>query len=129
MSFLSILKRIGSAAVTVEHVAAPVASVVMPQFASEIAIADGMFVRLQNSILTVEANNPVDTDGTLKEQAVINDFVASLGLTQAGLALKGKMVSYDDAALRKAIASQVSAYNAMAAVKASFTIVDIPKPV
>ena len=74
-------------------------------------------------------NNPVSGQGQLKSDMVTNDFASGLELTQQILALEGKQLTYDAAQLQIAINSQVAAYNAMAALKASFKVIPIPVPV
>lgn len=125
MSFISIFKKIGTTLLGIEHVAAPVLSLVVPGAAPIITELDGIFQRLQTGIVTVEANNPVDGQGSVKADAVTADFNAGLDLTQSVLAMEGKKLTYDAAALQTAIASQVAALNAMAVVKASFKVVPI----
>lgn len=125
-NFFSILKKIGSAALGVEKVAAPIAEAVFPQFAPAVSMLDGWVNRVQGAVVSVEAN-PVMTDGTVKSNAVIADFETGLDLTNSVLAMRGKQLSYDKAALQDAINSFVAGYNALAKVKASFQEVDIPK--
>jgi hypothetical protein len=127
MSFISILKTIGSTLLGIEHVAVPIADALLPAADPIIAEVDTLFGRLQNAITTVEANSPVGTAGTLKSDIVTQDFNASLGVAQSVLAMAGKQLSYDTAALQTAINAQVTAYNAMAALKASFKVIDVPK--
>lgn len=128
MSFVSILKSIGTVLFGIEHVAAPIAEALLPAAAPVIAEVDSIFARLQTAITTVEAQSPVGTSGTVKSDVVTQDFNASLGVAQSVLAMAGKQLSYDTAALQTAINAQVAAYNAMAAVKASFKVIDVPKP-
>ena len=125
MSFISILKKIGTVALGIEHVAAPIISIALPQLAGPISIVDGIFQRLQTAVTTVEANNPVDGQGQVKAAAVTADFEAGLELTQSILAAENKKLTYDTAALQEAISAQVTALNAMAKVKASFKTVSI----
>ena len=127
MSFISILKTIGKTILGVEHLAAPIAEVAFPQFAGAIAEVDSLTSRLQSAIVTVEANSPVGTAGTLKSDVVTQDFNAAIGLAQSIAGFAGKQISYDASALQTAINSQVAAYNALAALKASFKVVDVPK--
>ena len=124
-SFITILKKVGSVLLGVEHLAAPIAEIAFPQFAGAIAEVDSLTGRLQNAITTVEANSPVGTDGSLKSAAVIADFNAAIGLAQSVAGFAGKQISYDAGALQAAINAQVNAYNAAAALKASFHMVDI----
>jgi hypothetical protein len=126
-SFLSILKKIGTIALDVEHVAAPIAETVFPQFAGPIQMVDTWIGRTQVAIQTVEAQNPADGQGASKATAVEQDFQAGLALTQEILAAQGKTLTYDSAAFQKAVAAQVLAYNSFAEVKASMKIVDLPK--
>jgi hypothetical protein len=123
MSFVGILKKVGTILVGVEHIAAPIVGVAFPALAGPIGLIDNVFQKLQNTIITVENNNPVTGQGQLKADAVVNDFNAGLDLTQQVLALKGEMLTYDSAALQESITSQVAAYNAMAKLKASFKVV------
>lgn len=83
-----------------------------------------IFDRLQTAITTVEASSPLQ-DGTVKSGAVVTDFEAGLSVTQAILAVDGKKLVYDDAALQSAINAQVAAYNAFATLKASFKVVSL----
>jgi len=121
MSFISILKRIGSVAIGIEHAAAPFINIAYPGFDK----LDAMFQRLQSTVLTIEANNPIDGQGQVKAAAVKADFAAGLQTTQDVLALTKKKLTYDDALLQQAIDAQVLAYNTMAKLKASFKVVDI----
>ena len=125
MSFVSILKKIGSIAISVEHVVAPIAETLLPAFGTTIAAIDGIFQRLQATIATVEVSNPAAGQGVVKAQAVVADFEAGLSFTQDILALEGKKLVWDDTQLQAAISAQVAAYNAMAALKASFKVVPV----
>lgn len=125
MSFINILKKVGTILVGVEHIAAPIASAAFPTLAGPIGLVDNIFQKLQNTIITVEANNPVFGQGQLKLDAVVNDFGAGLDLTQQVLALKGEKLIYDAKLLQDVITAQVQAYNNMAALKASFKIVAV----
>lgn len=129
MSFLSVFKTIGKGLLAAEHVAAPLASTIFPQFAPIIGKIDGLFGTTQAAIITAEANNPLDGQGGLKLTAVTNDFNAALAEMQSILAITGKQLTYDAAALDAAVSAQVAAYNAFAKVKASFKIADLSKPV
>lgn len=125
MSFISILKKFGSVVLGIEQKVAPLAESFFPQFAPEIGAVDGIVTRIQTAITTVEANNPGDGQGGIKASAVIADFEAGLGLTNTILAAKGETVTYDSVALNNAITSQVAAYNAFAALKASLKVVAV----
>lgn len=122
-SFVSILKKVGSVILGIEHIAAPIAEIALPAFAGQIAEVDSLFTRLQSSISTVEANSPVGTNGQLKSDAVTADFNSALSLAQSVLGFTGKQITYDAAALQAAINAQVAAYNAMATLKGSFKVV------
>lgn len=128
MSFLSIFKKIGSIALKVEHVASPIISTMLPGAAPIIMELDTIFQHLQSAVITVESNNPLDAQGAVKSASVVSDFNSGLELTQSILAMKGEMLSYDATALQTAISAQVTALNAMAAVKASFKIVSLATP-
>ena len=125
-SFLSILTSIGKTVLGIEQVAAPIAETIFPAAAPIISALDKIFQNLQGAVVTAEVNNPTG-NGQVKSDAVIADFQAGLALTQSVLALEHKELQYDAAALQTAISAQVGAFNAMAAVKASFHIADLPK--
>jgi hypothetical protein len=123
MSFKSIIKKIGTVALGIEHVAAPIVSAVVPGAAPAILVFDKLVTGIQSSIAIAEDNNPADGQGPSKAQTVISDFEAGLAFTQEVLALKGEKLTYDTAALQDAINFQVAAYNAMVKIKASFKVV------
>ena len=125
MSFLSILKTIGTTVLGIEKSAAPILELI-PGISGPVQVIDGIFQRVQQAIQTVEQTSPV-AGGQLKSGIVIQDFQAGLSLAQSILALEGKQVTYDASALQDAINSQVAAYNAMAKLKASFTVVPVAK--
>jgi hypothetical protein len=122
MSFISILKKIGSVTIGAEHIVAPVIEAAVPAISGPVAALDGIFQRLQATIATVEANNPTDGQGGIKAQAVTADFQSGLDLTQQILALKGEKLTYDASALQSAIDAQTAAFNAFAKLKASFKV-------
>lgn len=122
MSFISILKKIGSVVIGAEHIVAPVVETLVPSLSGPIAAVDGIFQRVQATITTLEANNPSDGQGAIKSAAVVADFQSGLDLTQQILSVEHKKLSYDGAALQAAINAQVAAYNAFATLKASFKI-------
>jgi len=121
MSFISILKKIGSTVLGIEHVAAPIAEIAFPSLAGVIGEVDTLTQRLQTAIVTVEANNPVG-NGQLKSDAVIADFNASLALAQSIAHAAGQQVTYDTAQLQTTINAFVTAYNEAAKLKASIKI-------
>lgn len=123
MSFGNILQQVFTVVAGVVHVAAPIAQTFLPGI--PFVAIDTMFQKLQGTIATVEANNPVTGQGVVKAQAVVADFEAGLAFTQTVLALEGKKLTYDLVALQGAIDSQVAAYNFMSKVKDSFHIVPV----
>ena len=127
VSFISIFQKIAKGLVAAEHVAAPVASIIFPQFAPIIGSIDHVFGTVQASIVTAEANNPVDGQGQLKLDAVVTDFNAAMADMQSFAAVAGKQFTYDGKALQDAISAQTQAYNAFAALKKSFKLADLPK--
>lgn len=121
MSFLSVLKKIGTVALGIEKIAAPIITTVYPPF----GLIDTMFQHLIGGIVTVEQNHPGDGQGGVKSDAVKADFIAGLQVTQDALAMTKKKLVYDDALLQQAIDNQVAALNSMAKLKASFKVVDL----
>ncbi len=124
MSFLSILKKIGSVSSTVigiEHTVSPLISTFVPGFAK----IDDILQKIPSAVVAVEQAVPADGQGQAKSDAVVADFQSGLSFVQDILAMEGKTLAYDPAALQDAISSQVSAFNAMAALKGSFKIASI----
>lgn len=125
MSFLSVLKKIGTTALGIEHSIAPVLRLI-PGVGSVVAVVDDLVTKVQTAIVTVEHSIP-DGGGPLKLDAVTKDFEATLDLTKSILALRGETVEYDKVEFQAAVADQVSFFNRMAKVKGSFKVVPLPK--
>lgn len=127
MSFISILKKIGTTILGVEHVAAPVIGALYPPAAPFLTNLDNLIQSVFGSIISTEQNNPKDGQGKIKSDSVNADINAYIATMNAGLALMGK-TTVDDPALRQAtIDAAVASLNAGAAWKASFKVVDLPK--
>lgn len=126
MSFASIVKKVGSTLLGIEHGAAPIAEAILPQYAGAISQLDGWAVKIQNTITTLEQNPVLDGQGQVKSDAVIADFESGLDLTNAALAHTGQTMSYDKVELQNAINSLVAGYNSLAKVKASMKVVPLP---
>lgn len=125
-SFWGALKKIGSVLVGIEHMAAPIAAGILPQFSALILNLDSLVQKTQAAILTAEANHPTDGQGQLKQDAVIADFEAGLEVAQQMAALRKKTIVYDQQALKDSIAGFVAGYNNLAKVKTSMHEVDAP---
>jgi len=122
MSFISILKKVGSVALGVEKVVSATGlGSAIPGF----ALIDSVLQRIPNAIIRGEIGNPADGQGGIKSEVVTADFNEGLDFTQQILALKGEKLSYDAALLQESINSQVAALNAMAKLKASFKVVPL----
>jgi len=119
-SFMTVLKKIGSIAATVEHGVAPVAEALLPQFASEIAAVDNIVQKVQGGILAAENTGMT---GDQKANSVIAAFEASLADVQSFAAAAGYKATYDVASLNNAITAGVAMFNALATVKASYSLV------
>lgn len=126
-SFFQVLKKIGNIALGAEHVAAPIAEVLLPPFAPAIESLDSWVNRIHSSIVTIEANNPVEGQGQLKSAAVVADFKAGLDIANQVLAPAGKQVWFDESEMQNAINAFVTGYNSLAKVKQTMASVDIPK--
>lgn len=124
MSFVNILKKfvgvLGTAA-TVEHEIAPFLKYI-PGIGPAIAVVDPIITNLQNSIITAEANNPVDGQGQLKSQAVTNNFTADLATFNAFAEAAGYTATFDSAALQETINNFVAAYNSAAKLKSTIKL-------
>lgn len=125
-SFLSILKGIGHVFLGVEHVAAPIAEAIFPQFAVPIAAFDKFVTDTHTAIAVGEMQSPVG-GGAQKSQLAIDAFDASLATIQEVLASQGKIMQYDPAKLQAAINTAVANFQSWSDLKATFKIVDTPK--
>lgn len=126
MSFLSVLKKIGTVALGIEHVAIPIISAADPALAPVLARLDDWLSRTQTAIQSAEVTFTDAKAGGLKQDAVIKDFENGLMTAQDALAVMGKTIQYDKAQYEKVIADFVTAYSDAAAFKASWKIVDLP---
>ncbi len=127
MSFWSVLKKIGSVATGIEHVAVPIISIAEPQLAPWLAKLDGWINRTQAAVLSVEHTVTDAKSGGLKQASVIADFQNGLESAQAALAIAGKTIQYDVELYKKVVDDFVAAYNDAAAFKAGWKIVDLPQ--
>ena len=126
MSFLSVLKKIGSVALGIEHVAVPIVSLADPALAPFLTKLDGWLSRTQTAVQQAEVTFTDAKAGGLKQDAVIKDFENGLATAQDALAVTGKTIQYDVAQYQKVIQDFVTAYNDAAAFKATWKIVDLP---
>ena len=124
MSFASIFNGVKKV-LGVEHQLAPMLSLI-PGIGGFFAAVDPWVGRLITSMGNAEIGSPVG-GGTIKEAAVLADFEAGMDATQAILAAAGKRLVWDDAKLKKAIASLNVALADVADVKSSFKIEDLTK--
>ncbi len=132
MNFLSILKKVGGVALTVEHIAQPIVTTFVPGAAPAFAIVnklEALVPHTLESVITQEELNP-DGPGAPKLAAVQSNFELTLfdNLLAPVLAARGETVSWDHVALAEGISAFVTALNAMAKVKASIQIVKLPAP-
>ena len=125
MSFLSVLKRIVGVAVKVEHIVAPAAEIIFPEFAPEISGFDGLVTHLMGGIAAAEVNSPIG-GGDAKHSQVIQLFEAALADVAAVLAPVGVTLKYGNTELDTAIKAFVAAFNAAAALKASVVFINTP---
>lgn len=128
MSFLSVLKKIGTVALGIEKVAVPVLSVADPALAPFLTRLDGWLSRTQTAVQQAEVTITDAKSGGLKQAAVIQDFENSLQTAQDALAVTGKTIQYDAALYQKVIADFVTAYNDAALFKATWKIAELPPP-
>jgi hypothetical protein len=126
MSFLSVLKKIGTVALGIEHVAVPIVALADPALAPFLTKLDGWLSRTQTAVQQAEVTFTDAKAGGLKQDAVIQDFENGLQTAQDALAVMGKTIQYDKAQYEKVIADFVTAYSDAAAFKASWKVVDLP---
>lgn len=127
MNFFQVLKKIGSVALGIEHVAVPIISIAEPQFAPVLQKLDGWLNRTANAVVAVEATITDAKSGGLKQDAVIKDFENGLETAQAALAIVGKTIKYDVNQYKQVIDDFTKAYNDAAAFKKTWDVVDLPK--
>lgn len=128
MSFLSVVKRIGSVALGIERVVIPVLATADPMLAPVLSQIDGWVTRTFTAVASAENTVTAAKAGGLKSAAVQQDFVNGLETAQAALAVAGKTIQYDPALYQKVINDFAAAYNDAAAFKAGWKIIDLPKP-
>ena len=127
MGFWGAIKKIGSVALGIEHVAVPIIEIAEPQLTPILTKIDGWINRTQAAVLSVESTVTQAKAGGLKQDAVIADFENGLQTAQAALAVTGKTIQYDVEGYKKVIADFVAAYNDAAAFKATWKIIDLPQ--
>ena len=127
MSFLSVLKKVGTVFLGVEHVAVPLLSIADPALAPVLTQVDGWVTRTFSAVASAEATITTAQSGGLKSAAVQQDFLNGLATAQTALAVAGKTIQYDPALYQKVINDFTAAYNDAAAFKAGWKIVDLPK--
>ncbi len=124
-SFKSIISWIGHNVLKVEQEVEPVVKVLLPASAPIFALLDPIVSRIQNAVVTVEANAPDGTAGSDKFAAVLNDFNAGLAVANSVLAAEGKQLVFDQASFTAATNAQVEALRQFAVLKASIRIVPL----
>lgn len=122
MTFLSIIKGIGKGFLGIEKIAAPVAELVLPQFAGGIRMLDNLVQHGLGAMLSAETASP-SGGGALKSAAVTQSMDAALELTKDLLASEGKDVNHDAAKLQNALNLQTQAFAAWADWRSSVKIV------
>src|ERR1700729_3197853 len=107
MSFLSVLKKIGTVALGIEHVAVPIISSVDPALAPILTKLDGWITRTQTAVQSAEVTYTEAKAGGLKSNAVLQDFENGIQTAQDALAVAGKTIQYDAAQYQKVISDFV----------------------
>ena len=97
MSFLYVLKKIGSVALGIEHVAVPIISAADPALAPILAKVDNWVSRTQTAVQSAEATYTAAKSGGMKSEAVLQDFQNGLQPAQDAMAIMGKTIEYDPA--------------------------------
>lgn len=128
MSFWGGIKKVFGVIAGVEHVAVQIVDIAEPQLAPWLNKIDGWLNRTQAAVLSVENTVTQAKAGGIKEASVVADFENGLESAQAALAITGKTIQYDLAQYKQVIADFVAAFNDAAAFKATWKIVDLPKP-
>ncbi len=127
-SFKSIVSGIWHGFLKAEPTIEGAAKVLLPVTAPIWAIVDPIIGKIQNEIVTVEANAPEGTSGADKFAAVFADFKSSTELANSVLAAEGKEMVFDETSFTAGTNAFVEAMRQFAVLKASVRIVDIPKP-
>lgn len=121
MNFLGIFKTV----VKDVGAVAPIASFGISMFNPALGAIVG---RIGTAMVQAEARIPEDNQGAAKSQEVINDFAASMQLTQSLLAQAGKSMTWDAGKLKDVIEAQAKAFNLYHDLAASIKIVDAAQP-
>lgn len=123
--FKSIIKGIWHGFLSAEQVAEPIIKTLLPASAPIFALVDPIIAKVQNTIVTVEANSSDTTPGADKFGAVLSDFKSGLALTNSILAAEGKQLIFDEASFAAATNAQVEALRQFAVLRASIQIVPL----
>lgn len=127
MSFLSTLKRIAGIGAQIEHIAVPILSIADPALIPVLSQIDGWVTRTNAAVVSAEHTITDAKSGGLKQAAVIQDFQDGIETAQSALAVVGKTMQYNVDEYKKVIDSFTAAYNAAAAFKQTWKIVDLPQ--
>ena len=127
MSFITVLGKLGRIAVGLEPIAAKIGEVAFPQFGPEIGLFDNWLQHTLGSMAKAEVASP-NGGGPAKAAQTVDAFGTSdaIATIQELLATQKKLLTYDGAALQKAITDQTTAFNSWAQFKNTFKIVDKP---
>jgi len=130
MSFISILKTIGSDALKVlkgvSTIAIPAAETAFPQFVPEISMVASWVSKFETAIDTAEQAIPAAQQGVAKAAAVTSSFQSDFAEFQSLASEMGFTMTYDNGALQAAINAQVAARNSLAALQATFKMTAAP---
>ena len=121
-NFKSIISGIWHGILKTEPVVEGAAKVLLPASAPVFELIDPIIAKLQNTIITVEANAPEGTSGADKFAAVFADFKSGADLANAVLAGEGKQLVYDPASFTAGTNAFVEAMRQFAVLKASVRI-------
>ena len=114
-SFLRVLKKIGSTVAGIIPLGSAILTIAAPAAGAVLAgPLNSLAAHIQSAIIESEQQFVEPGSGALKAQAVADNFNAWLAVSQDAAKAAGMLLTYDAAALDRAITAQVAAYNAQA---------------
>ncbi len=125
-SFKSIVTGIWHGFLKVEPVVEGAAKALIPGAAPIFALIDPIIGKIQNTVVSVEANAPEGTSGADKFAAVFADFQSGVDLANTVLNLEGKQLVFDAVSFTAGTNAFVEAMRQFAVLKASVRIEAVP---
>jgi hypothetical protein len=123
VNFVTIFNTVKTDVLGVVKAVEPIVETILPVSIPIFSIFD----QLTGAVKTAEVAMP-SAPGVAKAAAVTSNFQNDLAFIQQILATGGQQLTYDSAAVQKAITDQVAVFNDFATIMASFKVVPLPTP-